>query len=81
MEWRPLSSEEKQKYKIKIPDFVEWELDYFRKSCNFSDEELAYFNLRARGKSNVQIALEMNVSEPKVSILAKRVKNKIIKVL
>ena len=66
---------------MKIRDFVEWELDYFRQSCNFSTDELMYFNLRAKDKSNVQIALEMNVSEAQVSKLAKRVKNKIIKVL
>ena len=66
---------------MKIRDFVEWELDYFRQSCNFSTDELMYFNLRAKDKSNVQIALEMNVNEAQVSKLAKRVKNKIIKVL
>lgn len=63
--------------KFKIRDFVEPELEYFRQNCNFSDSELAYFNLRAKDKSNVQIALEMNVSEPQVSKLAKRVKSKI----
>ena len=26
-----------------IPDFVEWELQYFRDNCNFSDEELEYY--------------------------------------
>lgn len=66
---------------MKIRDFVEWELQMFRDKCNFTDDELAYFNLRAKDKSNVQIALEMNVSEAQVSKLAKRVKNKIIKVL
>ena len=66
---------------MKIRDFVEWELQMFRDKCNFTDDELAYFNLRARDKSNVQIASEMNVSEAQVSKLAKRVKNKIIKVL
>lgn len=65
----------------KIPDFVEFELQYFRDQCNFSDEELMYFNLRAKNKSNIQIAMEMNVSEAKVSKLARRVKDKVIKVL
>lgn len=66
---------------IHINDFVEWELEWFRKECNFSDDELTYFNLRAKNKSNVQIALEMNVSEAKVSVLAKRVKTKIKRVV
>lgn len=66
---------------MKIRDFVEFELEYFRQNCNFGDSELQYFNLRAKDKSNVQIAMEMNISESQVSKLAKRVKSKIIKVL
>lgn len=66
---------------LKINEFVEWELQMFRDKCNFSDDELQYFNLKAKKKSNVEIALEMNVSESKVSTLAKCVKKKIIKVL
>ena len=65
----------------KIRDFVEFELQFFRDNCNFTDEELEYFNLRAKDKTNSQIAYLMNVSEPKVSVLAKRVKKKMIKVL
>lgn len=64
-----------------IRDFVEWELQKFRDECNFTADELYYFNLRAKDKSNVQIALEMHVSEAQVSKLAKRVKTKIKKVL
>lgn len=64
-----------------INGFVEWELQKFRDNCNFSDEELMYFNLRAKNKSNVQIAMQMNVSEAKVSKLIRRIKDKMIKVL
>jgi len=66
---------------MKIRDFVEFELQYFRDYCNFTTDELTYFNLRAKDKSNVQIALEMNISEAQVSKLAKRVKTKMIKVI
>ena len=66
---------------MKIRDFTVPELDKFRELCNFTDTELEYFNLRARDKSNIQIALEMNVSEAQVSKLAKRVKSKMIRVL
>ena len=66
---------------LKIRDFVEPELEYFRNTCNFGESEMAYFNLKAKDKSNVQIAMELNISEPQVSKLAKRVRNKIIKVL
>lgn len=66
---------------MKISDFVEFELRYFREQCNFTEEELQYFNLRAKDRTNVQIAMEMNVSEAKVSKLARKVKTKMIKVL
>lgn len=66
---------------MKIYDFVEWELQKFRDECNFTPEELEYFNLRAKSYSNQQIAIKMNVSEGKVSKLAKRVKTKILKVI
>ena len=66
---------------MKIYDFVEWELSKFRRECNFTEDELQYFNLKAKNKSNIAIALEMSVSEPQVSKLAKRVKTKILKVI
>ena len=66
---------------MKIYEFVEWELQKFRDECNFLPDELTYFNLRAKGYSNQQIAIKMNVSESKVSKLAKAVKSKILRVL
>lgn len=66
---------------MKIYDFTEPELRIFRQECNFSEDELHYFNLRAKHYSNLHIAIEMNVSEGKVSKLAKSVKTKILKVL
>lgn len=66
---------------MKIRDFTVPELNRFRELCNFTDDEMTYFNFRAKDKSNVQIAFEMNVSEAQVSKLAKRVKSKILRVL
>ena len=66
---------------MKIRDFTKPELDKFRELCNFTDDELEYFNLRARDCSNVEIALRMCVSEAQVSKLAKRVKSKMIRVI
>lgn len=66
---------------MKIRDFTVPELDRFRELCNFTDDELRYFNLRSRDKSNVQIAMEMNISEAQVSKLAKRVKSKILRII
>ena len=66
---------------MKIYDFVSWELQFFRDNCNFSDDEMQYFNLRAKHYSNLQIAIEMNVSEGTVAVLSKRVRTKILKVI
>lgn len=66
---------------MKIRDFTVPELNRFRELCNFTDDELAYFNLRARDKSNIQIAIEMNISEAQVSKLAKRVKDKMKRII
>lgn len=66
---------------MKIRDFTVPELNKFRELCNFTNDELQYFELRAKDKSNVEIALSMNISESQVSKLAKRVKSKIIRVI
>lgn len=66
---------------VKICAFVEKELRYFREECNFTDNELEYFNLRAKGKSIVEISMAMNISERSVGNLAKAVNKKIIKML
>ena len=66
---------------MKIYDFTVPELNRFRELCNFTPDELDYFNLRAKHYSNLQIAIEMNISEGKVSKLAKSVKSKILRIL
>ena len=71
MSWKPM-----QIYEFTVP-----ELEKFRELCNFDEQELEYFNLRSRHKSNVEISLTMNVSESQVSKLARRVKNKIKRIV
>lgn len=66
---------------MKIRDFTVPELDKLRELCNFTSDELRFFNLRAKDKSNVEISLDMNVSLAQVSKLAKRVKDKIIRIV
>lgn len=66
---------------MQIYDFTVPELDKLRELCNFSEDELCYFNLRAKHKSNTFISMEMHISEAQVSKLARRVKNKILRVL
>lgn len=66
---------------MKISDFTVPELNKFRELCNFTPTESEYFELRARDKSNVQIAMEMNVSESQVYKIAKKVKSKMIRII
>ena len=66
---------------IQVYNFVEWELQKFRDECNFTDEELQCFELKAKDKSIEYIAQEMHISTAKVSRLVKRIKSKILKVI
>ena len=66
---------------IKLCSLVKPEIDKCYELCNFTDDEAEYFKLKTRDKSNVAIAQEMNVSEAQVSKLARRVKNKINKLV
>lgn len=60
-----------------IRDYTKPELEHFIEYCNFTESEMQYFLLKSKDYSNIKISVEMNVSEPQVSILAKRVKLKI----
>ena len=66
--------------RVRIWEFTTAELEVFRKGCNFTDEELEYFNLKAKNVSHVAIAMEMNISTAKVCYIAKHVVSKIHKV-
>ena len=66
---------------MQIYDFTIPELERLRELCNFSSQELEYFNLRSKHKSNVEIALTMHVSEGQVSKLARKVKDKIKRII
>lgn len=66
---------------MQIYDFTIPELERLRELCNFSPQELEYFNLRSKHKSNVEIALTMHVSEGQVSKLTRKVKDKILRVV
>lgn len=66
---------------MQVYDFTKPELDVFRELCNFTPDEREYFELRSSGMSNVEISMTMNVSESKVSKLARKVKSKILRVI
>lgn len=66
---------------MRIHEFTKPELDKFRNECNFTDEELECFNLKAKNRTNQSIAFNMNVSASKVSYLTRKIKTKISKVM
>ena len=66
---------------MRIADFTVSELDRFRSRCNFTDSEQTCFELKAKDCTNIQIAMELNVSESTVAAIMKRVRMKITKEL
>lgn len=66
---------------MKICDFTKPELEKFRKECNFTDIERKCFDLKARDKTNIELSMELNVSESTISVVMRRVRTKITKVL
>lgn len=65
---------------MRIYNFVKPELDYFRENCNFSEDEMTFFNYRAQHYSHHEIAVKMICSQGKVARLATSVKAKIRRV-
>ena len=62
-------------------EFTELECEYFRKMCNFTDEERRVFDLRVKGKSIVEITLAIPMAEATVNRRIKSIKKKIVKVI
>lgn len=62
-------------------DFTEPECEYFRKMCNFTDEERAVFDLRVKDKSVVEIRFALSMSERTIDRRLSNIKRKILKVL
>lgn len=66
---------------MRICDFTTHELEMFRKECNFTDIELQCFNLKAKNKTNTELAMELNISDSTVSTTMKSIRAKITAVV
>lgn len=66
---------------MKISQFTVKELGEIRQDANFTDLELQCFNLKAKGLTNYQIAMELNICDSSVSANMKNVRAKIMTVL
>ena len=64
---------------MKICEFTRREVEYFRQECNFTKEQVALFDLRAKDIPLEECAEIMNVSVSTVKRLNKRIKAKIDK--
>lgn len=60
-------------------DFSSAEYNRFLKVCPFTDDEIKIIDMRRHGKSNVQIAMALNIAERTVSKYIKSIANKIRK--
>lgn len=60
---------------------TELECERFRRECNFSNEELAVFNLRVKAHSIIEIQNKLSMSEATVNRRIQSIKSKIYKVL
>lgn len=65
---------------MKVYEFTQPELDIFRAKCNFTTDEKALFEYRAKGVPLEECAECMNVSLSTAKRWSRRVNNKIIKV-
>lgn len=63
-----------------ISDFTNIELDYFRKTCNFVNNEKELFELRGQGLSLEEIAEVLNLSVDGVKKVSRKVNKKIARV-
>lgn len=66
---------------MKISEFTEPELSFFRKSCNFTDLERKCFDLKSKDFSNIQLAMKLSISESTVSVTMRKVRSKITRVM
>lgn len=65
--------------RMKIYDFIEPELEFYREFCNFTEVERKLFDLRAREVPLEQCAEEMCCDISTIKKLSVRVNKKIIK--
>lgn len=66
---------------MKICQFTQNELNLLREQCNFTEIESKCFEAKAKDCSDVQLAMQLNISEATVAVIMRRVRSKITSVL
>ena len=62
---------------MKIYELTKPELDMFRDMCNFTPDELIFFDQKAKYRTNLQISLDNHWSDSKTVALSRSVRKKI----
>ena len=65
---------------MRVKDFVESELELYRKQCNFVGYESDVFEMRSKGVPLEEIAEILNMSVTHIGRISQKVNNKIKKV-
>lgn len=66
---------------LKNLDFNKNEYDFFLNNCCFTDRQIDIINLKRKGKSIVQISLELFISESTVKRELSKIRYKILKLI
>lgn len=66
---------------MKICDFTRREVEYFRRECNFTSDEMALFEMRASNIPLEECAERMNLSVSAIKQKSQKVNSKIERVL
>lgn len=70
-----------EKEEVKKLDFTKAEYDYFIENCGFTDRQIEILNLRRRGKSIIEISMEVNLSTRTIDRELRTIRRKIIRAL
>lgn len=76
-----LREKENRGVRLRIPDFIQSEIDYIKKNANMTPREEQLFDLRNREFSLEECAYQMNCSLSTVNRINKNMKRKILKVI
>ena len=62
-------------------EFTRTEYEHICKECMLNDEYKKLLEMKIKGYTRTKMAMELNVSEPTLDIMIKKLKKKIIKIL
>ena len=64
-----------------IFEFTKTEYEHICEECMLNDEYKKLLEMKIKGYTRTKMAMELNVSEPTLDIMIKKLKKKIIKIL